>query len=641
MAKQLFAYYVTLHYGEGNEWLSNRVIQSAKKAWKASKKKPDCPKLRKACTEFAPFFIAKFDREKIVNSLAGLVSPVDEDGWSDIDNKSLIYGLRKSPFAPIDVDDYDYDEITNLNVIDLNFYRLDDEDNLDTTSEGNGFTVTLLALWKADVKKVIPSADALSAWEEKYDIEISDAFRLEIHDDITTYLDEDGCEFSSSSTSTLREGILICTTDTKESEFIQLAKGYASGSIIDESRGLSDFAKQVLGKINEGDIQGLMDVLADKDVNEPLMYADSTAPLPLLFSALFVGKEQLEEAIREGEPDFQFTFPESDVIIEMIYAITSMGGDLTYKIADTVSYLSIALGQSDELVDFLVSFGLSPMSGAEDSLLYAAELMKPDYIRRVIDLGADVNYETEAGTTALQLAAQANSNSGQRTRNEQTLQIEIISKLLEAGANINHIDHGGDTALSNAARVNAYEVCVFLLEHGALVNPQIKDDIALSPLTIASDGGYSKLVTFLESNGAKAAKPKSRLKKGKTTDIHPSENKDFNSLLASSSLTTKLNCPSCSKQFTVKTLRKWKGTCGTCYKKLNPLAKNNTTKSSQKAGRSKVSTTRSSSQMNLRETQSTIASFIELLGDIFELFKALTILALAILFIAALIGALI
>jgi len=45
--------------------------------------------------------------------------------------------------------------------------------------------------------------------------------------------------------------------------------------------------------------------------------------------------------------------------------------------------------------------------------------------------------------------------------------------------------------------------------------------------------------------------------------------------------------------------------------------------------------------MNLRETQSTIASFIELLGDIFELFKALTILALAILFIAALIGALI
>lgn len=81
---------------------------------------------------------------------------------------------------------------------------------------------------------------------------------------------------------------------------------------------------------------------------------------------------------------------------------------------------------------------------------------KTHFIELLVKKGADVNATTDAGTTALMIAALDG-------------QLEIVKALLKNGADVNAktIPHG-DTALNCATEGNHTEVIRILIEHGAV-----------------------------------------------------------------------------------------------------------------------------------------------------------------------------
>ena len=85
----------------------------------------------------------------------------------------------------------------------------------------------------------------------------------------------------------------------------------------------------------------------------------------------------------------------------------------------------------------------------------------------------------------------------------------------------------------------------------------------------------------------------------------------------------KVACPSCDKYFTQKTIDKWGGTCGTCYRKENPHST-----SSNKSSYSESS--------GCWDTLDNIGSSID---DCFEVIKMLAIMGFVIyIFIAIIIA---
>ena len=643
MAKQTFSYHTTLHYWEDNEWLSNPIISKAKKLWLKSSKSPDDADVKKACNILKPHIEAAFDREKIVDKIADIIAPVDEDGWRESDNTSLIYGLRKSIFSPIDIDSYEQETVDALDVVNIQFYSLNDDDELDESKQSNAMTITLVATKTLQVKKELKSIDEFEAWSEKFDLDLSDAFTVELGRSITSYIDEDGDEMSSYSNATLDEGYLMAPSGMPPAELRELARQYALNGDI-ETVHVSDNSKLILNAIGDGNIPAVMKLLQAKNVDQPLILGvETSAVLPLLFSSLLVGKVELEESLNALDESLKFQFPEQAIIIELIYALTSMGANLQYKIGESVGYLEIAIMASEELTNFLLSFGLDALGSDADALLMAVEAGKVDLIDSFLASGADVNHKTEDGTTALLLASQGRGPSNQLSSDDSACYIKIIDLLVSSGGDINVIDDGGDSVLSNAARVNSVEICVHLINLGASLNPQSDSLNVLSPLGVAEGKGYKDLSEYLRGQGAlniiqtpkpKAkAKPKEKAKvkvkakakakakpkvKGINSAIGSREitAADHTKLLQESKLTAKIPCIGCGKAFTVKTLKSREGRCNACYKKSYGETPPKVIKPKPK--RSKKNPVSSPKKANLTKKRSVIGSFFEGVGSFFE-----------------------
>lgn len=97
-------------------------------------------------------------------------------------------------------------------------------------------------------------------------------------------------------------------------------------------------------------------------------------------------------------------------------------------------------------------------AGFHTPLQYAARLNATSLVRRLLDMGADVNAKPNLhmGATAVQFAA-INGN------------FEILNILLDAGANVNALpaDHGGRYAIEGASEWGRLDMVTYLLEAGA------------------------------------------------------------------------------------------------------------------------------------------------------------------------------
>ncbi|KAJ9575076.1 hypothetical protein L9F63_007737, partial [Diploptera punctata] len=122
------------------------------------------------------------------------------------------------------------------------------------------------------------------------------------------------------------------------------------------------------------------------------------------------------------------------------------------------------------------------------ALIYAASKGKIQFVRELINLGADVNSEDGDNWTALLCAAK----EGYR---------DICLELLEHGADIEHRDMGGWTALMWATYKGHTAAAILLLEHGAEVNAH--GNYHISSLLWGAGRGHVDIVKALIQYGAK------------------------------------------------------------------------------------------------------------------------------------------
>ena len=128
------------------------------------------------------------------------------------------------------------------------------------------------------------------------------------------------------------------------------------------------------------------------------------------------------------------------------------------------------------------------------ALLAAAEKNDFKEVKRLINMGADVNQVDARGITPL-LYAMSQDN----------VDVDMVKYLAENGADINQVEKSGETALSLAtgafaARANNSEMVRYLVAKGANVNHALSDGV--TPLMQVS--GNLALTKFLLEQGANA-----------------------------------------------------------------------------------------------------------------------------------------
>jgi uncharacterized protein len=124
----------------------------------------------------------------------------------------------------------------------------------------------------------------------------------------------------------------------------------------------------------------------------------------------------------------------------------------------------------------------TPNKAGETALMLAALRGNEDWVRRLLDRGAQVN---RAGWTPLHYAA-----SGSATN--------VVALLLEKGADIEAASPNGTTPLMMAARYGAQDSATFLLSRGA--KARVTNQGGLNAIEFARGAGRDKLVLQLENS---------------------------------------------------------------------------------------------------------------------------------------------
>jgi uncharacterized protein len=172
--------------------------------------------------------------------------------------------------------------------------------------------------------------------------------------------------------------------------------------------------------------------------------------------------------------------------------LTQLASKQSEAKADPV-FEDIVLNRVDKLKQFLNS------GGNPDRYLHAAiNAGSIDCVKLMLIRGANVNLADDEGLTPLMISARVTYRGG----------VEMTKLLINKGANVNARASKGSTALMYAAwgvadryQDEYVKVVRLLIKHGAKVN--VKNKIGASPLSIAKEGKWQKIVIALKKAGAK------------------------------------------------------------------------------------------------------------------------------------------
>ena len=129
-------------------------------------------------------------------------------------------------------------------------------------------------------------------------------------------------------------------------------------------------------------------------------------------------------------------------------------------------------------------------TGATPFLL-AAKAVDLDMMRLLLDLGADPLTANEDGTTALLVAAGVGIWSSSESPGSAEEALEAVKLMAALGDSVTTVDANGDAALHGAVMRGSRELVLYLLEHGAALNPV--NERGWTPLTIAQGVFYANL----------------------------------------------------------------------------------------------------------------------------------------------------
>ena len=129
-------------------------------------------------------------------------------------------------------------------------------------------------------------------------------------------------------------------------------------------------------------------------------------------------------------------------------------------------------------------------SGATPFLL-AAKAVDLEMMRLLLELGADPLLANEDGTTALLVAAGVGIWSSSESPGSAEEALEAVKLMVELGDSATAVDDNGDAALHGAVMRGSTELVLYLLEHGAALDPV--NERGWTPLTIAQGIFYANL----------------------------------------------------------------------------------------------------------------------------------------------------
>jgi ankyrin repeat protein len=173
--------------------------------------------------------------------------------------------------------------------------------------------------------------------------------------------------------------------------------------------------------------------------------------------------------------------------VEVIQMLLDAGANPNAQLKLAQPYRAVG---PDRGADSMLTIGTTP-------LVRAAKAFDVEAIRLLLEKGADVNLNNNAGYTPVMAASGLGSRDHDTrgrflTEDVQTQSIEALKVLLKAGADINATDNRGQTPLHGAAFWGWTDVVQFLADNGAKVDA--RDNQGKTPLDSAMGraGGNSR-----------------------------------------------------------------------------------------------------------------------------------------------------
>nr|XP_024218954.1 ankyrin repeat, PH and SEC7 domain containing protein secG-like [Halyomorpha halys] len=163
--------------------------------------------------------------------------------------------------------------------------------------------------------------------------------------------------------------------------------------------------------------------------------------------------------------------------------------DLRFEKNDTLAHLIVHASNATEMLKVLEGRGLQFNIQNIDGFAPLHLAADASVVRMLLELGANINFTTTKGETALHTAS---SHAF----------LEVVKVLVQRGAGIDVKDNEGVTALmAGANNTNSNILVTYLLQNGA--DPTLKSKKNRTALHYAAEGGCTECALTLLDNGAR------------------------------------------------------------------------------------------------------------------------------------------
>lgn len=202
-----------------------------------------------------------------------------------------------------------------------------------------------------------------------------------------------------------------------------------------------------------------------------------------LFNLLLNKEKDINSVSKQGTPLNialeNNNYEAAKILIEKGADINLYGND--YPLAQCLLY------KKDEITDLMIEKGVKTdilWQGDISPLMIAAKYCDYNRFIKFLDSETDINRKSKLGYTALHLSLYNNTKD----------RLKIIKAIIEKGADVNIQSETGTTPLYNSCGMGLTEETKLLLEHGA--DTKKPNQLQLVPADIAKDRGYNDILSL-------------------------------------------------------------------------------------------------------------------------------------------------
>lgn len=258
--------------------------------------------------------------------------------------------------------------------------------------------------------------------------------------------------------------------------------------------------KEIISFIESGDFQTIKKLIESKslDVNYNLEIDEYSKSTPLI-QAIKYKQTDIINYLLENNADVNLALGYSTPLTEAMYdeelvrKLIDLGADVNLGAELTGFTPLMASLNNIAIAELLIEKGADIEAKDDDdinALVYASTYNNEEMVKFLLEKGADANTVCEIENEHIDISPTPLMNAAYRGNTN------IINMLLENGADINYTTDYGMTALMMAASFNQFEAAKTLLEHNA--NTSITNGYGETALDLAKSEDYKDIVELLE-----------------------------------------------------------------------------------------------------------------------------------------------